>query len=471
MSLCRLSQSAFRMKSDRDSYIQAGLDLLRSQIARFAHDEAAAIVFAQPRFATLTTNLKVDFSFEPHISPPIVVGGKPAAADLPSAGAAQAALQAHFEAAAQSLLRAPPFDAAAGPFFLNRIPRTTSAARSVVYRQVCSDCSGKSVLKCKKCRGQGGYTCTSCDGRRETDCAECRASGQTTSFSGQLVTCPRCSGARRLPCDPCSRTGRMSCHACKGKRTVPCKPCSATGAIRSSLTLSINTNITVSQRHAGPGAGLLPQIFEAFGGIDALEPGVGRVTSHSARQGSVAYTIDIPSLSISASLAGFSSACVVAGALPRVVQSGDFLEKAIAGKLDALEQLVSRSHPVTCDPLQIRSALRDLLEVESNRSCITPTVEPPPGITPTYSAKLRKVVLHAIKQVEHNTMLRFMSAGSLAAPLVYIVTHRLLAMPVLDSISIALGTLVVAYIAVLLSMRVTLRSLRINQDAYRFISS
>lgn len=444
---------------------------MRSQLARFAPDQADAVAFAQPRFALLTTTVKVDFSFEPQISAPVPVPGKALSSDLPGADAAHAALKAEFESSARLLLRAPPFDAAAGPFSLNLLPRTAGLSSSVVYRQVCADCSGKSVVKCKKCRGQGGYTCTSCDGRRETDCVECRGSGQTTSFSGQSVTCPRCSGSRRLPCDPCSRSGRMLCHACKGKRTVPCKPCSATGAIRSALTLSIKTNISISHRQTGPGINLLPHVFDSFGGLDALDPGVGTATTQSSRPGSVSYNIDVPTLSVSASLAGFSSACVVAGRQPRVVQSGDFLEKVIAEKLHSLEQLVSRSHPVTCDPLLLRSALRTLLDVESNRCCITPASEPPPGITPTYSSKVRTVVLQAVKQLEHSTMFRFMSAGSLVAPLVYIAAHRLMSMPVVDSISFALAPVVVAYASVVLSMRVTLRSLRINQDVYRFLSS
>lgn len=459
------------MKFDRDSYTQAGLDLLRSQIARFAPDEAAAAVFAQPRFAIITTSLKVDFSFEPQISAPALIVGKPATSDLPNAEAAIAALQAEFEAASSSLLRTPPFDVAIGPFFLNRLQPPAAASTPVVYRQVCADCSGKSVVKCKKCRGQGGYTCTSCDGRRETDCVECRATGQATSFTGQLATCHRCSGSRRLPCDRCSRTGRLSCHSCKGKRTLPCKPCLATGAVRYALTLSIKTSLCVSQRHAGPASGLLPQIFDAFGGLNALDAGIGTVTSRSANAGSVSYTIDVPSLSVSASLFGFSSACVVAGIHPRVVQSGDFLERSISGKLDSLEQLVGRSHPITCDVLQLRTALRELLDVESHRCCITPAAVSPPGITPSYSSKVRAVVHQALRHLEQNAMFRYISAGSLAAPIVYIGAHRLLAMPVVDSISLAVVPVVVAYAFVVLSMKVTLRSLRIDHDAHQFIAS
>jgi hypothetical protein len=68
-------------------------------------------------------------------------------------------------------------------------------------------------------------------------------------------------------------------------------------------------------------------------------------------------------------------------------------------------------------------------------------------------------------------MFRYISAGLLAAPIVYIGAHRLLAMPVVDSISLAVVPVVVAYAFVVLSMKVTLRSLRINHEAHQFIAS
>lgn len=235
--------------------------------------------------------------------------------------------------------------------------------------------------------------------------------------------------------------------------------------------MSIKVAISASLRPSAAAPGVLTQVIDAFGGLDALDPAVGRITGHVAIPGSVSYTLQIPTFSVSASLEGFTSACVVGGRQPRLVQSGDFLEKVLAGKLDSLDELVRRTHPVTLDPVALRSALRLLLDVESHRSCITPCAEAPPGITPTYSSRVRAVVHQALKSLEQSSLFRFMSAGGLAAPVTYIAAHRIVGMSAADAIGLAVAPVVLAYLASAVSMRVTLSSLQISPDTYRFLSA
>lgn len=459
------------MTPEKQSYITSGLQLLRDQLNSSSPEAAASVAFTDPRFTLVSAPVKVDFSFTPNFSTHPAASPKPSHTDLSDQEAADSALKSIFAAALPKLSATPPFEVSAGPFLLDRVPRTVGEPSFVHYRQVCQACSGKKLVRCKPCRGQGSHTCSTCDGRRDTDCSECRGSGRTTSFSGELVTCGRCSGSRRLPCDVCSRTGSITCNVCKGKRAVSCKPCSGFGQVRYSRSMTVSCSVSTNLGQCKPSCAFLPDILDAFGGLPSLQRQVGTVSSTSSKPGYVSYSIDVPVLSVSASFGPHKSFCVVAGLHPRLVQTGDFLEKALSTSFDSLDQLLRSTNSVTCNPVAIRTALLQFLDSGAHRACINPSSPQLPGITNAYAVSVRRLVHAATTQLRHNTIFRFLAAGSLLAPIIYIAAHRIFSLHPLDAVSAAIVPPAMAYACALFSMNVTLRSLGLTRDSVRYVSS
>jgi len=119
-------------------------------------------------------------------------------------------------------------------------------------RLACPKCSGLGVRTCPTCRGSGEGVCARCAGAGKTWCTECNGTkwrvcircGGDGSLPGTrfgTAKCPDCSGRGivkckrckegRVPCKACGGRGRIprGCKACGGKGTLVCAPCLGTG--------------------------------------------------------------------------------------------------------------------------------------------------------------------------------------------------------------------------------------------------
>jgi hypothetical protein len=185
----------------------------------------------------------------------------------------------------------------------------------------------------------------------------------------------------------------------------------------------------------------------------------------------VTYKVDVPIFSVAATLNGATSVCSLAGLAPRLIETGDFLEASLKRSFQALESVVAASNSISCDPAKIRGALMVFLDSPVHRACISQSAAVLPGITTIYASKSRSLITSALALVKFNTFFRFVTAGVLLSPLVYIIAHRLFGIPSLDAFQVSLLPPTLAYFSSLVSIRITIKSLSNDPDVHRLLYS
>lgn len=196
-----------------------------------------------------------------------------------------------------------------------------------------------------------------------------------------------------------------------------------------------------------------------FGGLRDLESGVGHLTETRQLHGCVRYALTIPLVTVNASLRSATGQCVVAGRVPRLVISGDFLEDSLADQFDRLQQVVRSGTSLLVDAKALRSALLHFLHAPTNRACVSEAGAVVPGVSPAYAVRARQLVGEALGQVFSGTLLRYMVAGLIVAPFVYLLAHRIFGLSPADALPYGAVPPLLAYVSAVVSNRLTLRSL------------
>lgn len=461
------------MPNQAMSYETAALDALRARLLETSPDLAADARFTNPQFSTCSVMVQVDFGLESERSIRELAPGKPLQGDFHEEVAAEDSLRASFLDLEQRCLRSPPFDRSTGLFTrLQRAERDDLQLKANFLR-ACGPCVGKGQVKCKPCRGQGLVSCQRCDGRGEMGCSNCLSSGQVTDFSGAHVACPRCMGHKRTSCEQCSRRGRVRCTKCFGKKEVACKPCASTGSRRFAMEWRLFSTThaillpTTGPRPTEPATELLL----AFGGIDRLEPAIGQPVESECKTGSVVYRLEVPCLGVTVATDSGSGRCLVAGEVPRVVVTGNFLEHTLNKKVEVLASLVQQSSPLMCDSVGLRSALLDCLSLPPHRACLAKEEARIPGVHGTYVARFNTLVGSALRLLKASSQIRYLTAGAITGPFAYIAAHRIFGLPPLEAASVGLVPLFIAYASAAASMRITLKSLSSNPADFEALRS
>lgn len=105
--------------------------------------------------------------------------------------------------------------------------------------KVCRTCNGtgRFIIKCKRCDGDGEIECDNCDGEGGWDCEECHGTGKCSHCHGKgeftckackgSGVCGKCKGRGEIWCPDCQ--GKGICWNCAGKKIVQCPRCEGTG--------------------------------------------------------------------------------------------------------------------------------------------------------------------------------------------------------------------------------------------------
>jgi hypothetical protein len=215
----------------------------------------------------------------------------------------------------------------------------------------------------------------------------------------------------------------------------------------------------ITTRHLSGPSDLLDRIFHSFGGPAALEPTYGFLQSATNDGPRAIFEFHVPILTAEVSLGGASSVVAIAGAAPRVVLAGNFLEESLACSLDALDQFVGDSSPLTCDAARLRALLLQFLAPSSHRALFSAEERVVAGLSDRYVSRARGLVQRGMKLLHGNLLFRDMTAGVVLAPFAYLIANRLFHMSPAASVPFTLLPPIVSYIHVVVSMSVTISSL------------
>lgn len=108
---------------------------------------------------------------------------------------------------------------------------------------ICRACdgSGRFVVECKRCSGEGTIDCDNCDGDGGWDCEDCHGTGKCSHCHGEggftcracngSRTCGKCRGKGKIWCTECH--GKGLCFNCKGDKLITCPRCGGSGKYQS----------------------------------------------------------------------------------------------------------------------------------------------------------------------------------------------------------------------------------------------
>lgn len=112
--------------------------------------------------------------------------------------------------------------------------------------------SGRFVITCKRCNGDGTINCYSCNGKGGWRCEECHGTGNcshchgeggfTCKACGGNGSCGKCKGKGKIWCPDCH--GKGICFDCKGEKKIKCPRCNGIGEYQSYTEYTLTDNKT-----------------------------------------------------------------------------------------------------------------------------------------------------------------------------------------------------------------------------------
>lgn len=131
----------------------------------------------------------------------------------------------------------------------------------------CHTCNGtgRYVVECRKCHGEGTVDCDNCDGEGGWNCNKCNGSGKCSNCKGDGTvtckackgsgTCGKCRGKGKIWCPECH--GKGICFNCKGDKLIICPRCNGLGNFQSFTEYSFTEKENEKQLFSFP----IPQIY------------------------------------------------------------------------------------------------------------------------------------------------------------------------------------------------------------------
>jgi len=329
-------------------------------------------------------------------------------------------------------------------------------ALSLVYRHACESCAGKKAIACVACKGTGGTKCLKCESQGDLQCHECHGAGVT---GHDRERCRTCHGNRRITCASCEGRKVVACKVCKGKRKLKCEPCVATGFQRKLRWSSVTaTPEFVAKTIEGP-ASVIGPALESFGTVRNINPGFG-VCKVLERKGSrLVFQFKVPFCVFTASYAGATSTISCAGVAAKLIESGDFLEAALAQTFGALQEKVGTSSAFHCDQAQLRVALNTFLKLTPHQAALAFPDRPIHGMSRSYAARSRELVSAGLKVLRGNLMFVRLSTFGVLAPVVHVFMNRVFGMSFGNSLPWLAAILGCVWLSVEISQRITVASL------------